>query len=88
MSELTFLASIAPLQGAIKIAHDSGGRVVLDIPESEMPALVRMVLYRGKVLRVTIADETTLTELDDAPKEESKRNPATVDLRRAAKRRN
>lgn len=53
-SPLTFTASIAPLQSAIKIAHDGGARIALDIPESEMPAIVRLVLYRGQRIKVTI----------------------------------
>ena len=55
MSEpLTFTASIAPLQSAITIASDGGARVKIDIPEDEMPAIVRLMLYRGMPLRVTI----------------------------------
>ena len=79
MSELTFLASIAPLQGAIKIAHDAGGRVVLDIPESEMPALMRMVLYRGVVLKVTIEVEQGLTNGSTQARRRAARNPLDVD---------
>ena len=63
MSEpLTFIASIAPLQSAITIAHDGGARVKIDIPESEMPAIVRLMLMRGRVLKVTLEaldDEAT-----------------------------
>jgi hypothetical protein len=63
MSEpLTFLASIAPLQSAITIAHDGGARVKIDIPEDEMPAIVRLMLMRGRVLKITIEaqdDEAT-----------------------------
>ncbi len=55
---LTFLASIAPLQSAITIASDGGARVKIDIPEDEMPAIVRLMLYRGKRLKVTL-------EIDD-----------------------
>jgi hypothetical protein len=51
---LTFLASIAPLQSAITIASDGGARVKIDLPESEMPAIVRLMLFRGMVIRVTI----------------------------------
>jgi hypothetical protein len=59
-SPLTFLASIAPLQSAITIASDGGARVKLDIPEDEMPAIVRLLLMRGRVLKITIepAEET------------------------------
>lgn len=54
---LTFLASIAPLQSAITIASDGGARVKIDLPESEMPAIVRLMLFRGMVLKVTIEAE-------------------------------
>jgi hypothetical protein len=54
---LSFLASIAPLQSAITIASDGGARVKIDIPEEEMPAIVRLMLMRGRVLRITIEPE-------------------------------
>ena len=67
MSEpLTFLASIAPLQSAITIASDGGARVKIDIPESEMPAIVRLMLYRGQRLRITL-------EIDDGSTEDRHR---------------
>lgn len=60
MSEpLTFTASIAPLQSAITIASDGGARVKIDIPEDEMPAIVRLMLMRGKVLRITVEEHGT-----------------------------
>ena len=51
---LTFLASIAPLQSAIMIASDGGARVKLDIPESELKKIKRLMDLRGKTLRVII----------------------------------
>lgn len=58
MSEpLTFLANIAPLQSAITIASDGGARVKLDIPEEEMPAIMRLTMMRGRVLKITITPE-------------------------------
>jgi len=61
---LTFVASIAPLQTAIVIASDGGCRLKLDIPDSEMPAIVRLVLYRQQRLRVTfeVIDDDAQTE--------------------------
>lgn len=67
---LTFLASIAPLQSAITIASDGGARVKIDIPEDEMPAIVRLMLMRGKVLRITV-------EPDEALKNKQKQNGTT-----------
>lgn len=51
---LTFLASVAPLQSAITIASDGGCRMKLDIPESELANIKRLLALRGKVLKVTI----------------------------------
>lgn len=51
---MTFLASIAPLQSAISIASDGGARVKIDIPDSEMDALVRLLAWRERALRITV----------------------------------
>jgi hypothetical protein len=58
MSEpIEFSASIATTDGALKASGIDGFRMLLDIPESETPAYVRLLLCRGKVLRVTIEIE-------------------------------
>lgn len=51
---LVFLASIAPLQSAMTIAADGGMRVKLDIPETELGNIKRLMGLRGKVLKVTV----------------------------------
>jgi hypothetical protein len=51
---ITFLASIAPLQSAITIASDGGARVKIDIPEDEMPAIMRLTMMRGHRLKITV----------------------------------
>jgi len=63
MSEsVTFLASFPPIQSAIKVGQD-GARVQFDIPETEMPAIVRLMLMRGRVLKITIeAEDNGATE--------------------------
>ena len=50
---VTFLASFPPIQSAIKVGQD-GTRVQFDIPETEMPAIVRLMLMRGVVLKITV----------------------------------
>jgi hypothetical protein len=55
---VTFLASFPPIQSAIKVGQD-GARVQFDIPETEMPSIVRLMLMRGVVLRVTVEREKT-----------------------------
>lgn len=55
---ITFLASFPPIQSAIKVGQD-GARIQLDIPETELPAIARLLLMRGRILKVTIEDGTT-----------------------------
>jgi hypothetical protein len=79
MSEpLTFLASIAPLQSAITIASDGGARVKIDIPEEEMPAIVRLMLMRGKVLRITVEVQLSSTYGSTETNRRTKRSPLDV----------
>jgi hypothetical protein len=51
-----FLASLPPIQGAIKIGQD-GMRVQLDIPLSEMEEGRKLIDMAGKVLSVAIVAE-------------------------------
>ena len=53
---VTFTASIAPLQTAICICSDGGARIKIDIPESEMDAVVRLLAMREMVLRITVEE--------------------------------
>jgi hypothetical protein len=56
MSEgnLTVEASIAQATGALKTMADGGFRWMFDVPESELPAHVRIHMYRNCRLRLTI----------------------------------
>ena len=51
---LTVEATIAQATGALKTMADGGFRWIFDIPESELPAHVRMHMYRGQRLKITI----------------------------------
>ena len=51
---LTVEATIAQATGALKTMADGGFRWIFDIPESELPAHVRVHMYRDKRLRLTI----------------------------------
>lgn len=54
---LTFLATIRPIQSALSVSGDNNGaRLTLDIPETELPAIARLLLLRGMVLRVTVEE--------------------------------
>ena len=54
---IVLLASLPPLQSAITISGDGGARIKLDVPESEMDAVMRLAGLRGVVFRVTIEPE-------------------------------
>ncbi len=54
---IMFLASFPNIQTAIRVAGDGGARILLDIPEDELPSIARLLLMRGMVLRVTVEPE-------------------------------
>ena len=56
MSEaVTFLAYLPDLQSAIQITGGGNGmRLKIDVPETEMASALSLLMWRGKVLRVTV----------------------------------
>ncbi len=56
-SSFSFEASLPPIQSAISVAGDGGARVKLDVPETEMDAVIRLAALRGTVFKVTIEPE-------------------------------
>ena len=54
----TFLATFPPILSSIKIhGMGEGMRVQLEIPESEMHEAVKLLQWRGMVIRVTVESE-------------------------------
>ena len=54
----SFLAAFPAIQSAIKVYGDKQGmRVQLDIPESEMGEALKLLMWRERVLRVTVEPE-------------------------------
>lgn len=89
------LFSIPAIKSALLMGPEGGGQLKIEFSQESRAAIVAMLdraTARGGCVFaaavVEVEPETKLTDIDDAPKEESKRSPATVDLRRAAKRRN
>ncbi len=68
MGELsaTFKASIPPIMSGIKTGDD-GMRVQFDIPESDMPEAIKLIMMRGKVLLINV--ETVTYRNDETEKE-------------------
>lgn len=56
LKPITFLATIAPIQSAIQAGGD-GMLVKLDIPETQMHEALKILLLKGKVLKVTLEVE-------------------------------
>ena len=51
-----FLAALPPIMSAIRTGGD-GMRVQFDIPESDMAEAIKLMRWRGRVLRVVITVE-------------------------------
>jgi len=52
---ITFVAAVANTPSAIRVEGepDAGGRLLLEIPGSDIAQLLRLTTLRGKVLRIT-----------------------------------
>ena len=56
----SFLAAFPAIQSAIKVYGDKQGmRIQLDIPESEMGEALKVLMWRERVLRITVEPETS-----------------------------
>jgi len=54
--QVTFRASIPPMETAIKIHGEGGARLQLDIAESDLGGFLPALVMRGKVLDVTLTE--------------------------------
>lgn len=58
MDNFSFAASLPPIQSAINVSgQGDGARIKLDIPQSELDAILRLQLLSGQVFKVTIEPE-------------------------------
>ena len=54
---ISFIASIAPLMSSIQIdGVDGNTRIKLDIPASEIEAVMKLIAMKGQVFKVTIEE--------------------------------
>lgn len=75
MSEpIVFIASIAPTNTGLSIHGIDGYRILLDIPDDELAAVMRLALLRGKALRVTV-DEAQQQPTKPEPKKKKRKEP-------------
>lgn len=55
MDKITMIASLPPIQSAVNLDGQEGNaRVKLDIPQSGLPQVIKLMLYRGQAFRITI----------------------------------
>ena len=54
---ITFEAVIPSNMSALRIHGDSGMRITLDVDETNLPEALKLVLWRERVLRVTVEPE-------------------------------
>lgn len=58
MNKFSFVASLPPIQSAISVSgQGDGARIKLDIPQSELAAIINLQLLSGKAFNVTIEPE-------------------------------
>jgi len=57
MEKIVFTASLPDMQSAINIAgQDGNSRIKLDIPASDVAAVVQMIMMKGQSFKVTIEE--------------------------------
>lgn len=54
MESCTFRASLPPILSAMKVAGDGGARIQFDVPDSDLAEALKVLLWRDKILRITI----------------------------------
>jgi hypothetical protein len=54
--QVVFVASIPDIKTAIGISGEGDGRLVLDIPQSELAEVVKLTLLSNKALKVTVEE--------------------------------
>lgn len=55
MNKFSFTASLPPIQSAISVSgQGDGARIKLDIPQSELPAIINLQLLAGHTFTVTV----------------------------------
>ena len=58
MNKFSFTASLPPIQSAISVSgQGDGARIKLDIPQSELAAIINLQLLSGTTFKVIIEPE-------------------------------
>jgi len=62
----TFRATLPPILSAVKVSGDGGLRIQLDVPECDEADALRLLLWRERVLVVTVEPENDGNKPTDA----------------------
>jgi len=54
MGNISFLASLPPIQSAIKLDGQGGARIQLEVPEENIVEVMKLAMLKGIVFRVTV----------------------------------
>ena len=57
MGNISFLASLPPIQSAIKLDGQGGARIQLEVPEEDIMEVMKLAMLKGIVFRVTVNAE-------------------------------
>ena len=54
MGNISFLASLPPIQSAIKLDGQGGARIQLEVPEEDIVEVMKLAMLKGMVFKVTV----------------------------------
>jgi len=57
MGNISFLASLPPIQSAIKLDGQGGARIQLEVPEEDIMEVMKLAMLKGIVFKVTVDAE-------------------------------
>ena len=59
VKKVSFLAALPPIQSAMNVSGQKDGptRIKLDVPTEELPTVIKMLLWREELVRVTVEAE-------------------------------
>ena len=64
MEKITFIASLPPIQSAINLdGQGDGARIKLDIPRSDIQAILKLQGFAGTCFKVTIESDDKWPDL-------------------------
>lgn len=81
--KISFVGIIPALQSAIQISgNGDGAKIRLEAPESELPEVIKLILLRGKALKISVeeSDEEILNHKSKNQSSDDDYEPPVVGL--------